>query len=291
MDSLPADLVRWCLGALADPADLLSAAQVSHAFAREANSDALWEAMYFRRWPRWTLLVPEDTARPNSAAIPGLDAATAARMGVPGPSTSAGLSSLSRKELYRLRSSGRLRLTVSTASVCALRGTATNDWQPAPTTMPLEVVMCKAPRTRLSTMLQIGGRVIAQASYGATSSPESDEPAVKSWLGSRELPVVAANAPGAPAALLQWREHSGPFGHWVYEGRVSSDGKHVSGSYHLSILSMRRGRFTLTACDPATHVGGALGGLPTPNQLTKRVAVKWASSALQKAAREALLDK
>ena len=78
------------------------------------------------------------------------------------------------------------------------------------------------------------------------------------------------------------RDSSSTFGVWRYRGTVSSDGREVRGVFHLSILPRKRGQFVLRACDPATHVGTAAGGLPTRNQLVKRVAVKWASSALNR---------
>jgi len=298
MNALPPELLRHCLTAVNAP-DLLVAAQVSRAFCAEASSDQLWTALYRRKWPPWTLLVPAWTLHDRS--IPSLDSCPAQ-----GES----------KLMYRRRLSGCLRLTIA-PHVLALRGVTTDDYDGNET--PVEVALCVAPSSRLSDVLDLRGKLTAQVHFGDGSLHNSE--VVKCWLGrlleapgpseatrgtqllgrvDEGAPQVEGGHPTAhltlgapslqaPPVRVEWREHSGAIGHWVYEGEVTRDGMEISGTFYLSILRRKRGRFVLRACDPATHVGDALGGLPTANQLVKRVAVKWCSAALaKKAAREEL---
>ena len=265
LDTLPPELLRACLAALGSAVDLLRATRVSRAFSREAKSDELWKELYDKRWPPWTLLVPE--------SVQDLHGGT-----------------LTQQQLYRRRRFGQLRLAVS-PHVHMLHGTTTDNYDNNET--PLEAAMCLAPTSRLSTVLEISGRLLAQVHFGEGTKHNSS--AVKCWLG-KELrgaagPSQVPTQPlGLPAVLqaspvrVEWREHSATFGHWIYEGEVTSDGREIVGTFHLSILKRKWGRFVLRACDPATHVGEAFGGLPTANQLVKRVAVKWCKAALDKAA-------
>ena len=176
----------------------------------------------------------------------------------------------SMREIYRRRSTGELELTFS-PDVVVLQGTAKDNFDGNET--PLNALMCLAPPSRLSTALEITGMLLAQVNFGAGSL--HNEPAVKCWLGHVRLEAFQVS--------LRWREHSSTFGHWIYDGTITPDGREISGDFYLSILPRKRGRFLLRVCDPATHVGDSAGGMPTHNQLAKRVAVKWCSSALAKA--------
>ena len=249
LGALPPELLHSCFAWL-DADDLLRAAQVSQAFERECGADDLWASHYDRRWPPWTLLVPEHSTH----ALP-------------------------RRQVYRLRSLHRLPLALSPA-VLTLHGSTTDAYDG--NTTPLEVAMCVAPPGRLSSALQIAGKLLAQASFGAGS--KHNDPGVKVWLGSaapqEEQP--GEDRAASPPISIELSEHSSTFGVWRYRGTVTSDGREVRGVFHLSILPRKRGQFVLRACDPATHVGTAAGGLPSRNQLVKRVAVKWASSALNR---------
>lgn len=241
--ALPADILRACLSTC-EANDVLAAAQVCRALSAEASSDSIWIRLYEKRWPPWTLLIADD--RPSHR----------------------------HRELYRQRVLGKLPLTISPA-VLALHGTATDSYDNNVT--PLEVALCKAPATRVSAVLEITGKLLAQVHFGAGSlhnEPSSD----RVWFGK-----VASPEGHLPVRVLL-REHSSTLGHWVYEGTVSECGRRLEGTFHLSVLPRKRGIFSLTACDPATHVGDRHGGLPSPAQLVKRVAVKWCSSALRKAA-------
>ena len=245
LERLPPELIRSCLAALTSYADMLTTAQVCSALNLEADSSGVWRALYDAKWPPWTLLVPED----------GVD--------------------LPVKELFRLRLRNEVRLQIS-PSVHVLRGSTTDHYDSNVT--PLECALCNAPPGRLSTALEMSGKLLAQVHFGAGSL--HNEPALRCWLGQA--------VPGTPVHV-EWREHSSTFGHWVYEGTVSKDGREICGVFHYSILPRKRGSFGLRACDPATYVGGEAGGLPSAFQLAKRVAVKWCSSALAKlAAREEL---
>ena len=248
MDWLPPELVRSCLAFLT-VTDLCSAAAVSRGLHLEATSDALWHALYTKRWPSWTLLVPRDSL--SSSASQGESRAS--------------------KFLYRQRALGKLQMKISPA-VLTLHGHAVDAKDSNST--PMEVAMCMAPPGRLSKELQITDKLLAQVHFGAGTL--HNEPQLRCWLGEEIL--------NPSVITVQWREHASTFGHWVYDGVISRDGRDICGAFHLSILPRKRGTFLLHACDPATHVGEKLDGLPTPHQLLKRVAVKWCSGVLAKAA-------
>jgi hypothetical protein len=278
MDALPPELLRACLTELSSASDLLRAARVSHGFFREATCDELWSALYHRRWPTWTLLVPDLLITPPW------------------------------REVYRRRHLGCLRLKLTSSLVHALHGTTTDNYDSNKT--PVEAVLCMAPHSRVNDALELSGKLVAQVHFGNGSLHNSST--VKCWYGKAVVGDAAAaaaaashEAPAGPsvstsdgpqdreeddaaapvrAVRVEWREHSSSFGHWVYEGWVSFDGRMIMGTFHLSVLKRKRGMFELYACDPATHVGDALGGLPTAHQLAKRVAVKWCSAALARAA-------
>ena len=267
---LPPELLRACFATL-NASELLIAAKASRAFFHEAGSDELWAALYARKWPPWTLLVPDTI----------YCASHGARI------------KLSKQELYRRRLLGRLRLKLS-PSVLVLRGDTTDDYDG--NTTPLDAVMCVADG-ELSNALEIGGKLVAQVHFGIGTLHNSS--AIRCWLGKQvavgagphQIPLqLGSPYLQAPPVHVEWREHSPTFGHWIYEGHVSRDGMVMDGTFHLSILKRKTGRFRLVACDPATHVGDALGGLPTANQLVKRVAVKWCTAALAKlSARDELM--
>ena len=244
-DHLPPELLRACLGHLTAEYDLAHAEMVCRAFRAEASSDELWRALHQCKWPPWTLLA--------MSAPTGRE-----------------------KVRYAQRLNVQNHPHAFSSNMHVLKGRAT-DYSDGNVT-PMECVMCIAPPSRLSKLLQISGKLLAQVSYGTGSLHNT--PALKCWLGGVHC------ARGVPAHI-GWREHASTFGHWVYQGLISEDGRCIYGSYYLSMLPRKRGTFELHVCDPSTHVGDSLfmnQPLPTPSQLSKRVAVKWCSSALQKRA-------
>jgi hypothetical protein len=57
--ALPAECLSLCL-TFVDPPSLGRAAAVNRAFRCEADSEAVWAAVYWAAWPSWTLLEPVD---------------------------------------------------------------------------------------------------------------------------------------------------------------------------------------------------------------------------------------
>ena len=251
---LPPDLVSTCLGYLGSQADLGSAARVCKAWRALDASDTLWEKLYSERFPAWLLF-----------------------------KLKAELAASTSKEKFKLHLRAMkepayhtMYLEFDDYGVKHLLGVTTDEFDGNET--PCEVLLGMAPRGRLSDVLDIQGKVLAVAKYGKGS--KHNEPGTRCWIGDVRL------HPGHTDYVLIWRERSSLFGEWIFTGRVTPRGDGISGHFYLSIMPRKRGSFVLTAAANShpEEICAELGARPTPTQLTKHVAVKVCSNAIERAA-------
>ena len=293
--SLPPDLLRAILSHL-DVSSLLNCTAVTHAMRTEATADSLWRDLSLARWPQWTLLTLSDEA---VATWPRAIDQYALRSRA---LTSSALTAQS--------------LVVQSQRTFVFRGSARDSYDG--NTTPMLVTLSRAPASGICATLGIAPhRILAEVAYdrgslhnvpehrtwlgelkgaaggiktaGDRGTVSDDRPSqdVETARPAAGVPAVPA-APAAPAvpagpdvseALdLEWREHSSTFGHWIYRGSISRDGRAISGRYSLNVLPRKWGTFTLLACDPAPMPGL----VPSPQQLAGRVVVRWAKKSLDK---------
>ena len=248
---LPPELLRACLSWLS-PDALLAVAATCHLLRVEAEADELWAALYAIRWPSWTLLAL--TWPPSMVS-------------------------------YRVRQSalqGRLsegaQLSLAAGRVFMLNGHSQDTYDGNVT--PMRVILCRAPagleRIQLSESALLG-----QVQYAAGSL--HNVPRRRTLLG--KALGHATDVDGRSVGInVEWREPSDNFGHWVYKGCISLDGRRLCGSFHLSVLPRKRGSFELTALEPTLGEDSVYCSL---RQLVRRVVVGWANGALERRAAQA----
>lgn len=176
---------------------------------------------------------------------------------------------------YELRHLGRMHLALrDDERVLLLAGSATDTYDGNVT--PYAVSLCRPPENLLQPFEQQDPHrlVLGEAQYGQGS--KHNEPRRNTLLGN------------ANGQAIEWREHTGSFGHWVYKGHLASDGRTVTGSFHMSCLPRKKGTFSLQAVDPATTAedSRAWWASVTRASLTRRVIVKWAVGSIEKRARQ-----
>ena len=164
------------------------------------------------------------------------------------------------------------QLEVRRGVTLLLQGTARDSFDGNTTSM--DVALCRATADGLCARLDVPEqRLLAEVSFGDGSLHNVAQR--KTWLGEAGTSVA-----GGGGVELEWREHSSTFGHWVYSGIASADGRSITGRFWLNVLPRKCGTFTLRACDPST----AAGPVPAPHSLAARVLLRWASKALEKKA-------
>ena len=62
LHSLPTECLSLCLAALGGARALCRVAATCATLRHEAFDEFLWEALYFARWPAWTLLEPREAS-------------------------------------------------------------------------------------------------------------------------------------------------------------------------------------------------------------------------------------
>jgi hypothetical protein len=99
------------------------------------------------------------------------------------------------------------------------------------------------------------------------------------WFGS----LVEGDVQGKEGGCLavEWQEQAAAFGHWAYCGKITPDGRHINGTFHLSVLPRKKGTFHLSVLDPEPPNGNTpalhwfYDECPTARQLSGRVMLKW----------------
>ena len=176
-------------------------------------------------------------------------------------------------EEYRMRHQNH-PTRLKTNCILLLRGSATDSFDGNNT--PCMIALCRPPAHLVppNSEQNPATLLIGESRYAAGS--KHNAPVNRTLIGHEpEYRVV------------EWREHSGSFGHWIYSGVVSADGRSISGSFHLSCLPRKRGRFTLTSIPSTTeNLDGARWWPTTPALLMNRVVVRWAVGSIEKRARQ-----
>ena len=210
--SLPAELIRACLAHLT-PVDALRACCTCRELKTESASDGVWKELYRRRWPQWTLLA---SARPSGVTW---------------------------LVTFKARYCHEVTLIVPEDHVFLMSGHCRDLYDN--NTTPMLAAMCRAPRD----FERIGVdhfSLLGEVQY--SKGTLHNEPRKTTFYGSC---AIERHRVGAHPLDVEWREHAKAFGHWVYRGRVTEDGRSISGSYYLSALPRKRGTFELRALDPS----------------------------------------
>ena len=144
--------------------------------------------------------------------------------------------------------------------------------------------MCRPPAEMVPPEAQRDPRTMLLGETQYAAGTKHNDPMRKTLLGR----AFMYQGPVWTKLRVEWREHTGSFGHWVYKGHLASDGRTVTGSFHMSCLPRKKGTFSLQAVDPATTTedSRAWWASVTRASLTRRVIVKWAVGSIEKRARQ-----
>jgi hypothetical protein len=268
--ALNADLIRACLMQLGSTEAVLRARCVCKALRDEASSNEVWSALYERRWPSWSLL----SLRHRDSG----DAVTTFGMGefrgmcdlVSGADPTSPI-----RPAIGEASRSRFCISLSHGRVFQLSGWARDDYDG--NTTPMRVVLCRAPRELTRAGLDEDS-ILGEVQYGAGSL--HNEPKSTTLYGH-------LRRTGPDVDAVEWREHSQNFGHWIYRGQITREGRGLCGSFHLSVLPRKSGTFELAACTSLDTESLA----PATAQLAQRVVVRWCNGSLtRRAAQAAIID-
>ena len=180
---------------------------------------------------------------------------------------------------YKTRSTCAEPLELKDDRVLLLTGEATDAYDGNIT--PCKVALCRPPAHMVppDAEVDLNGLFLGERQDHAGSL--HNEPVKRTLLGHLKSPESDGKY---TTATVEWREHTGSFGHWVYRGRFWPNGCIISGTFHLSCLPRKHGTFQLRVTDPAVFGEGWWS--VSRAVLTGRVMVRWAVGSVKKRVRQ-----
>ena len=190
------------------------------------------------RWPKWTLLVHQRAFEESG--------------------TRKFYEYLCRCRCESLDAHTVVGLCVPANRLFLLRGQCCDNYDGNVT--PMLLAFCRAPAEFAKVGIE-SERILGEVEYLAGSLHNLPR---RTTLYGR---LIDSSAGGAER-MVEWREHSDSFGHWVYRAEIARDGRSMSGTFHLSVLPRKKGIFQLHCLDPSlaeiAEIGSRLASAELP---------------------------